>query len=42
MEISIVSVGAAFLVVLLFMVLNWISGQKHKDVQENHKGSKSS
>nr|XP_004541591.2 steroid 21-hydroxylase isoform X4 [Maylandia zebra] len=38
MEISIVSVGAAFLVVLLFMVLNWISGQKHKDVQENHKG----
>ncbi|XP_019220698.1 steroid 21-hydroxylase isoform X1 [Oreochromis niloticus] len=41
MEISIVSVGAAFLVVLLFMVLNWISGQKHKDVQENHKGSKS-
>uniref|UniRef100_A0A669AWB3 Steroid 21-hydroxylase n=1 Tax=Oreochromis niloticus TaxID=8128 RepID=A0A669AWB3_ORENI len=36
-----ISVGAAFLVVLLFMVLNWISGQKHKDVQENHKGSKS-
>uniref|UniRef100_A0A668S5S1 Steroid 21-hydroxylase n=1 Tax=Oreochromis aureus TaxID=47969 RepID=A0A668S5S1_OREAU len=36
-----ISVGAAFLVVLLIMVLNWISGQKHKDVQENHKGSKS-
>uniref|UniRef100_A0A669C2C0 Steroid 21-hydroxylase n=1 Tax=Oreochromis niloticus TaxID=8128 RepID=A0A669C2C0_ORENI len=29
MEISIVSVGAAFLVVLLFMVLNWISVYIH-------------
>lgn len=38
-EISVISVGAAFLVVLLLMVLICTSGQRDKSVQEDHKGS---
>lgn len=40
-EISVITVGAVFLVVLLLMVLLCMSGQREKTVQENLKGSKS-
>ncbi|XP_071326365.1 steroid 21-hydroxylase isoform X1 [Trachinotus anak] len=38
-EISVVSVGAVFLVVLLLMVLSCISDRRDKSVQADHKGS---
>uniref|UniRef100_UPI0037E7BEB6 steroid 21-hydroxylase n=1 Tax=Semicossyphus pulcher TaxID=241346 RepID=UPI0037E7BEB6 len=40
-EISVISVGAVLLVVLLLMVLICTSGQREKSEQENHKGTKS-
>uniref|UniRef100_A0A8C4EYG8 Steroid 21-hydroxylase n=1 Tax=Dicentrarchus labrax TaxID=13489 RepID=A0A8C4EYG8_DICLA len=39
-EISVISVGAVFLVVLLLMLLICTSGQRDKCVQEDHNGSK--
>ncbi|XP_028281767.1 steroid 21-hydroxylase [Parambassis ranga] len=39
MEISVVGVGAVFLAVLLIVVLNWISGQRDKCVQQRAKST---
>lgn len=40
-EISVISVGAVFLVVLLLMVLSCFSDRRDKSVQGDPKGSKS-
>ncbi|XP_047454983.1 steroid 21-hydroxylase [Mugil cephalus] len=40
-EISLVSVGAVCLVVILFMVLNWKSGQRDTHPGESHEGNTS-